>query len=171
MFYIDDPQRDGNPVLTNNPVSGDTIMVWGHPGYRVSLRDDTIYDSTGAPIPTGILQAGTRCYLRCRLGLIHRVLMASILRRDLASHELVRHGDGNGLNNASGNLQIGTPLDNVLDRIETNTFGLKLKNQDVREIRELDRRGHPRRLIAHRYGVTTGHVSAIAARRVWRHLP
>ena len=67
-------------------------------------------------------------------------------------------------------LFLGTPAENTADSIRKGRrgHGAKLTPDQVREIRRADKRGIRRSIIAEKYGVCKGTISAIAQRRRWR---
>jgi uncharacterized protein YtpQ (UPF0354 family) len=115
-------------------------------------------------------KAAVRYYVKCKLGLVHRVMMSALLSRDLLTREQVRHINGNPFDNSLDNLIIGNAKSNALDKIATNTNGHKLKNQDVRDIRRITTRSNIK-LVARRYKITVGHIRNILAGRSWYNLP
>jgi hypothetical protein len=145
------------------------LPIFGHPDYLISIRSGAIRHPNGSPVPQWLHRAGPRrFYLRCRFGLVHRVLMSARLQRQLETPEQVQHQDGNTFNNSLENLRVGNALSNARDKIASNTNGRKLHNQDVREIRVLNL---PPERIAVMYGISAGHVEAILDGRRWFNLP
>jgi hypothetical protein len=75
-------------------------------------------------------------------------------------------------------LFIGTHADNMRDRNEKGRLAYgermgiaRLKDADVRRIRQLAAEGTLQREIASLFGIDSGHVSKIVNRRAWRRLP
>lgn len=141
-----------------------------HASHEISLCGHVRNRRTGYLLKTWVHQASSRYYVGCALGLIHRLLMSAILGIPLASRELVRHVNGNTFDNSPHNLILGTALENARDRIDTNTNGKTLRNQDVREIRQLADR-QTRQELARRYRVSAAHIGAILSGRRWKNLP
>jgi hypothetical protein len=72
-------------------------------------------------------------------------------------------------------LLLGTPLDNVRDRVDRGrsahgTPAAKITEQDVRDIRRLYRDGVLQAALAERFGITQGAVSLIVHRKHWVHV-
>jgi len=157
--------------LSKSPEPGNPFLpVYGRPDHYVSTIDGTIRDSDGNPVSITLVRAAARTYFRCRFGLVHRAVMEAVLNRPLLKHEQVQHLNGNSLDNSLRNLRVGTAKDNALDKIETNTNGTKLRNQDVREIRMLAGRMATKDIAA-RYRITAGHVRKIVTGSRWANLP
>lgn len=114
--------------------------------------------------------SGSRYYNTCSIGRIHRLLGSAIVGRILDRLEYVCHKNGNAYDNRPENLVIASPLQNSRDRIEHNTNGRKLKNQDVRDLRSLSR-SKTRSWLASKYGISISHVCAILTGRCWKNLP
>lgn len=146
------------------------LPIPSHPNYEISLTGQVRNRKTGYVLKTRVHQASCRYYTSCAIGLIHRLLMSAILGVPLTSTELVRHRNGNGFDNSPCNLVIGTAKQNSLDKIDTNTNGKILRNQDVREIRRLADRMTDRQL-ASRYRVSPGHIRSILKGQRWANLP
>lgn len=96
--------------------------------------------------------------------------------RPSPSH-VVRHLDGNQLNNAPSNLAWGTHKENS-DDIKRHGRGLqgesvgnsKLKEGQVLEIRRLASQNVPRKQIAALFGASYSQVDNIIHRRHWKHI-
>lgn len=74
-------------------------------------------------------------------------------------------------------LLLGTPLDNMRDKVERercprgSAHGMsKLTEYDVRMIREWAVLGHTQRQLAHDYGVSQHTIHAIVNRKTWTHI-
>jgi hypothetical protein len=102
--------------------------------------------------------------------LVHRLVMAAFLCRELAITELVRHLNDDGLDNRLENLAVGTAYDNWHDRRMNDRAGWKLRQRDVQRIRSDLKRRHAK-LIAMDYGISHSHVRNIASghRYGWLH--
>jgi len=88
-----------------------------------------------------------------------------------------RHLNGNKLDNRLENLQWGTPKENGEDRVKHNQQprgeshgAAKLRERDVREIRDARARGVGVIELARRYGVSYAIISDIALRKIWKHV-
>ena len=91
---------------------------------------------------TGTIRKPLICrkyYKRLSIGgkshLVHRLVMAAHLGRELTGAEQVRHLDDDGLNNKIDNLCLGTAADNWADRRLNDRAGWKLRQRDVQRIR------------------------------------
>lgn len=148
------------------------LEIPGYRNYYVDILTSRVINKSTGRILSCLLHRGScRLYLRCHLGLVHRIIMSAWIGRSLLQGEQVRHLDGNGLNNNIENLRVGTAKSNALDRISSNSAGYKLKNQDVREIRILFVNGWSYERIASRFKVSRGHVYQICRGLRWSNLP
>ena len=87
---------------------------------------------------------------------------------------VVRHIDGDKLNNHISNLKIGTVLDNNRDKQRHGTqcrgsnHGIaKLKECDIPDIRNRD---IPIKKLMKKYGISKSLVDKIRAREIWKHI-
>jgi hypothetical protein len=90
---------------------------------------------------------------------------------------IVRHLDGNLLNNQAHNLRWGTQEENEADKILHGTAprgenhgAVKLTEKQVKEIRSAPDRWGINQELASRYGVARSTISNIRTGRNWRHL-
>jgi len=90
---------------------------------------------------------------------------------------VVRHLDGNHVNNHESNLRWGTGAENQADRILHGTdhrgeknYKTTLTESDVRQIRELRTFGFSRVQIGQWYDITPSSVGKICARINWGHV-
>lgn len=90
----------------------------------------------------------------------------------------VAHWDGDPSNNAATNLRWATIVENLDDCIRQGTRlfgerhpGVKLTENDVREIDRLYASGLPQHKIADMFGVTQSNISVVLLRKSWSHLP
>lgn len=81
-----------------------------------------------------------------------------------------RHLDGNQTNNHVANLAWGTKSQNELDKNRHGTVGLKLKADDVLEIRRRAESGELQREIAKYFCLHVSNVSRIVRRKAWKHV-
>ena len=88
------------------------------------------------------------------------------------------HNNGDRLDNRADNLRWVTKSENQLDRARHGTDcrgerhpAAKLTRAEVIGIRYLLKLGTKQRLIAEKFGVSTGHVAAIGRRKTWAWLP
>lgn len=139
--------------------------------YEANLTTGEIRNAeTGYVLTQTLHHCGSRCYMYCSIGEVHRRLMEAAIGRRLTRHEYVRHRDGVSINNTLSNLEIGSPQDNCRDKVRHNRNGRKLYNADIAEIRRLANT-RPAKWIARKYGVTVRHIHAILAGTRWANLP
>ena len=84
-----------------------------------------------------------------------------------------RHLDGKQTNNHVSNLAWGTKIQNERDKLThgtAGTVGLKLKADDVREIRRRAETGELQKVIAKDFSVHVSNVSRIILRKAWKHV-
>lgn len=105
---------------------------------------------------------------------VHRLVAEAFLPPSNAP--LVRHLDGNPLNNYADNLAWGTQYDNMQDALRhgTRTCGTrmntaKLTDNEVREIRAAPRNMTLTEL-AQKYGVAVSTIHRVRHRQAWRHV-
>lgn len=67
-------------------------------------------------------------------------------------------------------LWIGTTQDNKKDQVKKGRAGIKLRESDVMEIRDLHSKGSGSQHLAYLYKVTCGTISSIIKRRIWKHI-
>lgn len=90
----------------------------------------------------------------------------------------VRHKNGNRGDARLSNLAYGTQKDNEADKLQHGTrrsgeqiaHFVRLKAEDVLEIRRKNAAGQSMGSLAREYGVTVGNVHAIVHRRSWKHI-
>ncbi len=145
------------------------------PGYEACPATGEIRNArTGRTLQPVLSKSSCCFYARVRIHgrtrLVHRLVMMAQLGRALDRVEQVRHGAGGPWDNRAANLAIGTAKDNSSDRLLHNSYGLRLRNQHVREIRHLAGRKDTRTL-ARQYGVSPSHIRRIITRRSWAGLP
>ena len=125
---------------------------------------------------------GYRCVKGCGRGKkrniwVHRAVCWAFNGAPPKGKPVVRHRDGNILNNTPQNLVWGTMAENSHDMIEHGTamFGernpvAKLQNHEVLEIRERAAVGESLVGIAADYGVSRSAIQSIKDRTTWPHL-
>lgn len=108
--------------------------------------------------------------------LVHR-LVAQAFHKNPNNYRYVCHKDGDKLNNQSENLYWGTAQMNEADKVRhgTNTIGsrnpkAKMTEDDVLEIRKLNKNKMSNRAIAEKYGISPTTVSHIKKRQIWKHI-
>ena len=89
----------------------------------------------------------------------------------------VNHLDGDKSHNGADNLEWTTPAENmrhaVLSGLTTQgerNAAAKLKDHEVKEIREMWSHGWPQRWLADMYGVTPATLHHIVHRLYWKHV-
>lgn len=115
-------------------------------------------------------KSGCRYYLQCCIGRIHRLLGSAMMGRPLDRSEFVCHINGVAFDNRIENLVIGNAKRNSIDRVKHNTNGIKLRNQDVRDLRILAK-SKTKLWLSNRYGISVGHVHKILTGTSWANLP
>lgn len=105
---------------------------------------------------------------------VHRLVCAAFHGPPPTSQHAAAHGDGNGQNNAAGNLRWATPTQNEHDKRAHGSVACgerqgsaKLTEADVRAIRA-DRRSS--RIIGADYGISGTNVLIIQRGEGWRHV-
>lgn len=105
--------------------------------------------------------------------LVHRLVARAFLG-DPEDGSEVCHGDGDPQNNRVENLRWDSRSGNMLDKLAHDTHNrgerhnmVKLREIDVREIRDLYAGGALQRDIAEKFGVTQQAVSRIIRRKIW----
>ena len=90
---------------------------------------------------------------------------------------VIRHIDGNPLNNALTNLQYGTYSENAQDSLSHGTFCLgeshrsaKLTERKVRIIRGLRDLGYTQRRMAEMFGVSRSTIYGVLSGKYWAHV-
>lgn len=141
-----------------------------HPNYEISDSGEVRDIFTKSSLRSYPSNSGSRYYITCAIGRIHRLLGSAVLGRILSRNEFVCHINGNSYDNRAENLIVASPLQNSRDRVEHNTNGRKLRNQDVRDLRILSR-SKTRSWLAAKYGISISHVCAILTGRSWKNLP
>lgn len=115
-------------------------------------------------------KSGCRFYMTCGIGRIHRLLGSAMTGRILRKSEFVCHVNGSAFDNRVENLIISNAKQNSMDRVKHNTNGIKLRNQDVCDLRILAK-SKSKSWLASRYGISVGHVYKIITGSSWANLP
>ncbi len=96
---------------------------------------------------------------------------------DIPTGYVVAHKDGIRTNNKVGNLKVCTQLENIRDKITHGTMAFgsktnnaKLKEYNIKEIRELIVSGIPILEIAKKYNVTRSAIDAIKYGKTWKQI-
>jgi hypothetical protein len=157
--------------------------VPGAPGYWAS-SDGHIWSTIGktplrlkaSPIKKGYLQVGVRRDGRCKTQLVHRLILEAFKGPCPDGFE-ARHLDGDNTNNASSNLEWGTPEQNAKDKEQHGTKhrgsqvnGAKLTEAQVATIKRRVRAGEPQRRVAFSMGVSPATVCYLMKGRTWTHV-
>ena len=93
---------------------------------------------------------------------VHRLVAKAFVPNP---HDLphVNHIDGNKRNNKATNLEWVTPVENFCHARNTGLFKGKLRDEDVRHIRQLKKEGVSHKGVAKLFGIDQSHVSLIAS--------
>jgi hypothetical protein len=165
----------------------------GFPGYRVG-SDGTVWSCWRHGVGNGIpgewhelkaFSSGTVGYPAVVLKgrgkkarrTVHR-LVIEIFKGPCRPGQECRHLDGNPLNNRVENLEWGTRVENMADRVGHGTHvqgekvgSAKLTVADVAAIRVIFAAGGTTKQgLAESFGVTPKLIRDILARRIWRHV-
>lgn len=97
---------------------------------------------------------------------VHQLVMLTFIGPAPEGCE-VCHNDGNPKNNALENLRYGTRSDNIKDVILQGGRWRKLNADDVREIREMLKKGYTGTEIARIFSVSTNCISSIKTGRTF----
>jgi hypothetical protein len=103
---------------------------------------------------------------------IHK-LMAMVFLGERDSNDIIRHLDGNRLNNSLDNLSYGTYTDNENDKIlhgtwNTRNGGAKLTPLQVEEIRKKIKIGYRDNDLAIEYNVSRPTITRIRNYKIWK---
>lgn len=102
---------------------------------------------------------------------VHQLVCAAFNGPRPVGATLVRHLDGDKLNNCSTNLAWGDQHLNMLDMaIHERTNTTKLTANEVREIRALIAEGNSLTGLAERFGVSRSNIALIKEGKTWRHV-
>jgi hypothetical protein len=154
------------------------IRTWKDKGARRPIRRALApHLMKPAPNKNGYMQTALTHAGAKRVAAIH-TLVAEVFIGPRPDGLVVRHYDGNQLNNHRSNLLYGTRAENAADAFRHGTFPLgevngksKLKADQVQEIRRMLAEGHTRRAIGAEFGISHTNVSSIANGETWQHLP
>lgn len=108
---------------------------------------------------------------------VHQMVLPAFKGEAPGPKYMVRHLDGDSLNNDVSNLAWGTAKDNAEDAVRHGTIGpgmkarrRRLDDAQVRQIRDRFAAGESDALLATEYGVSAGYPSKLARRICWAHL-
>ena len=79
----------------------------------------------------------------------------------------VRHLDGDTSNNCLSNLSYGTYSQNLFDRVDHGTFGMKLTVRKVKIIRGLHKIGFEVKRLAEIFSVSRSSIRRVTRRKTW----
>lgn len=141
-----------------------------HGGLKKEPSPLRLDSASGQPRVTLCVQAKKK-----RVSLAHLIL--EVFGKPKPPGSVVRHLDGNVLNNRLDNLTWGTQRENIQDNIRLGVWPhgesngtSKLKEGDVREIRSLLTQGLSRHKIANLFNVSRRTVQFIDQGRMWKHV-
>jgi len=153
------------------------IRSWKDKGARRPIRRAVApHLMRPAPNKNGYMQTALTHGGTKRIVTMHG-LVAEVFIGPRPDGQVVRHYDGNQLNNHLSNLRYGTRKENAADSFRHGTFALgevngksKLSADQVHEIRRMLVEGRTRRDIGGAFGISHTNVNSIANGETWRHL-
>lgn len=110
---------------------------------------------------------------------IHRLVAIMYLPRPKSTKLVVRHLDGDKLNNNPSNLKWGTPKENAEDNVTNGRSRYfngekshlsKLTEKEVSKIRRLNKIGVQKSVIAKKFKTTSANISAITSFKTWKYV-
>lgn len=124
----------------------------------------------------GYLRTSFNVNTVCTNVFLHR-LVAEAFHGRCPDNQVVRHLDGNTLNNFPDNLAFGTPKENSEDMLKhgTQAKGItcgksKLTDYEVLEIRRLHKLGVAQKALSKQFGVNQSNIYMILSGKTWKHL-
>ena len=154
------------------------------PGYAISSTGRVFSVKYNLPrqvhgtLYKGYVRLGLRIDGQPRKMFLHRLVALAYCGPAPYPGAVVRHLDGNPLNNDASNLAWGTPQDNADDtrRHGRRAHGSDVKTsrltaEQVQSIRAEITSGRPLRVIGERFGVSQTTIWSIKHRLTWQYLP
>ena len=142
---------------------------------RVSLIPRKV---KGKPLKSSLNGGGYKFVTLYKDGIGHPARVHSLVIAAFVAPVECGHNNGDRLDNRADNLRWVTKSENQLDRVRHGTdcrgekhYAAKLTRAEVIGIRYLLKLGTKQRLIAEKFGVSTGTVAAIGRRKTWAWLP
>lgn len=135
--------------------------------------------SFGRTIGNGYKGANIMIDGKMRSKLIHRLVAESfILSGPIPSGMVVNHKDGNKFNNNVQNLEVVTPSQNMIHAFKNDLnknkgethYKARFTEEQIREIRKLNKEGWGRRRLSKMYGCALGVMQGILNFRTWKNL-
>lgn len=112
-----------------------------------------------------LLRGSTR-----HLKYIHKLVAQTFLGEPTRDKPYVCHKNGNELDNRLENLKYANQFENMADRVDHGTNGLKFQNEDVHRIRRLIKKGISDEEIAEEYDVDPYAIYSIKNNITWKNL-
>jgi hypothetical protein len=146
----------GRELKQHKKYSGNALKK--HPYMHVSLGSNS--DGSRFPLPVHMIQA----YQKFGEEALHEGIV-------------VRHKDENPLNNEEGNILIGSPHDNAMDRTpearqahaeRAASFQRSLSTRQVRALRKAAAKGVKQKALCEKYGIAKGTCSDIINRKQYK---
>lgn len=149
-----------------------TRWTWG-PHYSGYTFPDKWKDLPSKPNDKGYIPVNIRAGNgKSRRTHIHRLVAEVFIGPPPFERAVVRHLDGNPLNNSSDNLSWGSYKDNEDDKIAHGTHNSRISNakltpDHVREIRSRASEGEAQKDLATLFGVSRPTITRIVNRTIW----
>lgn len=102
--------------------------------------------------------------------LVHHLVLKGFVGPRPNGKQCRHFPDQNPTNNKLTNLSWGTPKKNVEDKKAKGTWGMKLKEDQVKQIRKLHSQGCSYQKLSILFRIDSSHVCRVVNRKVWKHI-